>query len=205
MTYGSNRSRTLQHVRRVRFHRVSGVGLATASPAGLSRPANHIDGQMPAISHNAAAGVIQKAGPWRCSFPENYLKSRIQIATLRRIPPLGHGAANQTIHSRLTFFHGFQLRPAWADPSPPWGSSSMHTRIAVLLFAAIALAQSTTASAQPITVPAGLHPGDQYRLAFVSSETTQATSTNITVYNNFVNRYANLVPQLRRSRPCGQP
>ena len=43
------------------------------------------------------------------------------------------------------------------------------------------------ASAGPITIiPSSLSPGDSYRLAFLTSETIDATSADINVYNTFV-------------------
>ncbi len=41
-----------------------------------------------------------------------------------------------------------------------------------------------------VTVPTDLNPGDQYRLVFVTSTTTTATSTDINTYNTFVNDLA---------------
>ena len=55
---------------------------------------------------------------------------------------------------------------------------------------------SSTAYAMPITVPTGLNPGDQYRLAFVTSTTRDATSTVIADYNAFVTGVANAVTDL---------
>ncbi|NKB20958.1 MAG: PEP-CTERM sorting domain-containing protein [Alphaproteobacteria bacterium] len=52
------------------------------------------------------------------------------------------------------------------------------------------------AKAAPITIPVGLNPGDQYRLAFVTSTTTDAVNTNISFYNNFVTSLANSVSEL---------
>jgi PEP-CTERM motif len=46
---------------------------------------------------------------------------------------------------------------------------------------------ATSALAGPITQPVGLVAGDQYRLAFVTSDTRDATSSNIGDYNSFVN------------------
>lgn len=46
---------------------------------------------------------------------------------------------------------------------------------------------ATSALAGPITQPAGLVAGDQYRLAFVTSDTRDATSSDIGDYNSFVN------------------
>jgi PKD domain-containing protein len=49
---------------------------------------------------------------------------------------------------------------------------------------------------EPITVPTSLAPGDQYRLAFVTSTTRNATSSDISVYNEFVDDLAESVPEL---------
>ena len=57
------------------------------------------------------------------------------------------------------------------------------------------LASSSIASAGLI-VPPGIQPGQQYRLAFVTSGTTTATSSDIATYNNFVTTQAGLVPGL---------
>jgi hypothetical protein len=46
------------------------------------------------------------------------------------------------------------------------------------------------------TIPPGLVAGDTYRLAFVTSATTDATSSDISVYNTFVQNLANAVPAL---------
>ena len=74
----------------------------------------------------------------------------------------------------------------------------MHRIVAsMILFSAVFSAISPqTASAQPITVPSGLSPGDQYRLAFVTSTTTDASSSDIAYYNTFVNTAANSIPAL---------
>jgi hypothetical protein len=45
----------------------------------------------------------------------------------------------------------------------------------------------SAARAAPIITPTVLNPGDQYRLAFVTSTTTNALSSDIAYYNNFVN------------------
>ena len=55
---------------------------------------------------------------------------------------------------------------------------------------------SNAAHAIVITAPTGLAPGTQYRLAFVTSTTRNATSTNIADYNAFVTGVANTIPQL---------
>ena len=44
--------------------------------------------------------------------------------------------------------------------------------------------------ASPITIPPNLQPGDTYRLAFVTSGTRDATSSNITDYDTFVSAAA---------------
>jgi PEP-CTERM motif len=53
-----------------------------------------------------------------------------------------------------------------------------------------------TAHAEFMMLPAGLNPGDQYRLVFVTSGTTNATSTNIQDYNDFAFNQASLNPAL---------
>jgi hypothetical protein len=65
----------------------------------------------------------------------------------------------------------------------------------VLSFAALAIT-ATAALAAPITIPAGLNPGDQYRLAFVTSTFRTATSTDIADYNAFVTAAANSQTEL---------
>lgn len=47
------------------------------------------------------------------------------------------------------------------------------------------------AAAVPITVPTSLNPGDEYRLAFVTSDTRNGGSTGIGSYNSFVTGVAN--------------
>lgn len=55
---------------------------------------------------------------------------------------------------------------------------------------------AVTAQAMPVTVPAGLNPGDTYRLAFVTSTTRDAKSSDIADYNAFVTAAANMSPLL---------
>jgi hypothetical protein len=64
-----------------------------------------------------------------------------------------------------------------------------------LALAAMAMTAPSALSA-PITLPTGLNPGDQYRLAFVTSTTRDATSTNIADYNSFVTAAANTQAEL---------
>ena len=64
--------------------------------------------------------------------------------------------------------------------------------VALLLIALLPV----SAAAQLVVVPPGLSPGEQYRLAFLTSTSTMATSSDISYYNNFVTDVANSVPQL---------
>lgn len=57
------------------------------------------------------------------------------------------------------------------------------------------LVNSSIASAGLI-VPSGIQPGQQYRLVFVTSGKTTATSSDISYYNNFVTTQAGLVSGL---------
>jgi len=69
--------------------------------------------------------------------------------------------------------------------------------IAVTLVATILCAPAvSSADTCPIVVPTSLSPGDQYRLAFVTSGTRDAQSTDIADYNAFVTAAANAVPAL---------
>ena len=78
----------------------------------------------------------------------------------------------------------------------------VFTLLASTTAAAVLLGVPTASLALPITVPAGLNPGDEYRLAFVTSqglgESTflNATSTDITVYNDFVTSVAARISEL---------
>ena len=64
-----------------------------------------------------------------------------------------------------------------------------------LVFTTIVITAAAV-SAAPITLPTGLNPGDQYRLAFITSSGRNATSTDITDYNSFVSGMANGVTEL---------
>ncbi len=55
---------------------------------------------------------------------------------------------------------------------------------------------ATPVFAGPVTVPGTLPPGSQYRLAFVTSDSTTASSTDITTYDAFVQAAADAVPEL---------
>jgi hypothetical protein len=64
------------------------------------------------------------------------------------------------------------------------------------LFLALVSLAATPAAADPIVVPTGLGPSDQYRLAFLTSTTRDATSADLADYNSFVTGVANTVPAL---------
>ena len=66
----------------------------------------------------------------------------------------------------------------------------------IILVALVILTTTSSASAAPITVPTDLNVGDSYRLAFVTSTTRTATSSNIANYNSFVSGVANTVTEL---------
>ena len=64
------------------------------------------------------------------------------------------------------------------------------------LAAATVIATAGSAMAVPITTPTSLSSGDQYRLAFVTSTTRDANSTDIADYNAFVTGVATGVAEL---------
>jgi hypothetical protein len=78
-------------------------------------------------------------------------------------------------------------------PAALW---SRPLRLAATLAFAVAALVPLAASAAPITVPTGLSPGEQYRLAFLTSTTRDASSTSIADYNAFVTNVAGTVPEL---------
>jgi hypothetical protein len=55
----------------------------------------------------------------------------------------------------------------------------------------LSLLVASSASAVPVTVPSSLNPGNQYRLAFVTSAERNGASTLIDSYNAFVTNVAN--------------
>jgi len=69
----------------------------------------------------------------------------------------------------------------------------MKTRI---LAALMIVAVTNLTFGSITTVPVGLSPGDQYRLAFITSTVRNAVSSDIEDYNNFVADTANNVPEL---------
>ena len=67
----------------------------------------------------------------------------------------------------------------------------MKRLLSVLSVFAITSVAAGTASAGPIVAtPTGLHPGDHFRIAFVTTGTTTATSPNISTYDTFVTAQA---------------
>src|SRR5690349_5670387 len=75
-------------------------------------------------------------------------------------------------------------------------TANLHNIARAFLFGIISLITPVASYAAPVTVPTSLNPGDQYRLAFVTSTTTDATSTSTFYYNTFVTNVANSVPEL---------
>jgi len=63
---------------------------------------------------------------------------------------------------------------------------SAHHRRLGLISAVILTMAAETAHAAPVTVPAGLNPGDQYRLVFITAGSLAASSTGISTYDTFV-------------------
>jgi hypothetical protein len=66
----------------------------------------------------------------------------------------------------------------------------------VLLVLAVVGIASRLNAGTVVVVPPGLSLGDTYRLVFVTSAVTDATSTDISYYNNFVTTAADAVPAL---------
>ena len=67
----------------------------------------------------------------------------------------------------------------------------MKTRDVHGLFALAGAFLVTSAYGEITTIPPGLMPGDQYRLVFITKDTTTALSTNIADYDAFVTSQAN--------------
>jgi hypothetical protein len=68
--------------------------------------------------------------------------------------------------------------------------------LSVIAATACLLGAAGGSLAQPITVPTDLNPGDRSRLAFVTSDTRDASSADIADYNTFVSDVAATVPEL---------
>ena len=69
----------------------------------------------------------------------------------------------------------------------------MNKSIARILFTLAVVGIAARSDASTLTIPPGLNAGDTYRLVFVTSNTTTATSTNIADYNAFVTSAADAV------------
>ena len=68
----------------------------------------------------------------------------------------------------------------------------MRIALSVFLSAIVMATFASTASAGlVISTPTGLNPGDHFRILFVTTGTTAATSTDISTYDTFVNTDAN--------------
>ena len=70
------------------------------------------------------------------------------------------------------------------------------TRSIAFIAACAVLMSAANVFAAIITLPTILNPGDNYRLAFVTSGTRDASSSNIADYNTFVTNAANAVSEL---------
>ena len=70
------------------------------------------------------------------------------------------------------------------------------THIASLLVAVLMAFMIANVQALIITTPTDLNVGDQYRLAFITLQRTQALSADIDTYNDFVTAQANTAPLL---------
>ena len=64
------------------------------------------------------------------------------------------------------------------------------------LFSAVMGMASPAGASTITTIPTGLAPGTQYRLAFVTSGTFQATSTDISTYNTYIANAVAAIPAL---------
>jgi hypothetical protein len=80
-------------------------------------------------------------------------------------------------------------RPGQVRPRSLWCGIAL-----LALWGWLSLAPPGTAA--PIVVPSDLNPGDQYRLAFVTSTTRNAIVPEIGIYNLFVTNVANDQPEL---------
>jgi hypothetical protein len=84
---------------------------------------------------------------------------------------------------------GKEIR-AWRQPCLDLGKGqALQTKRYLLILVSLGLCAS--AAADPIIVPTSLNPGDEYRLAFVTSEERNGASSNIASYNSFVTGVAN--------------
>ncbi|GJL63517.1 MAG: hypothetical protein NPIRA04_21710 [Nitrospirales bacterium] len=69
--------------------------------------------------------------------------------------------------------------------------NKLRTYFFLSVFSVVCWGGITSTYAMPILMPTGLNPGDTYQLAFDTSKTRNAVSTDIVDYNNFVQGVAN--------------
>jgi hypothetical protein len=67
----------------------------------------------------------------------------------------------------------------------------------IVAFFVLTMVAASTVKADLVPVPTGLNPGDQYRLIFTTSTTTDASDSTAAYYNNFVDNLANSVTELQ--------
>ena len=65
-----------------------------------------------------------------------------------------------------------------------------RTSVVIAMLAGCLVAASASATPISLATPAGLNPGDQFRFVFVTLGTITAESSDIEVYNSFVNTQA---------------
>ena len=75
-------------------------------------------------------------------------------------------------------------------------NKSINALHGLILLGLLLMAGISSAFGQIITQPAGLTPGEQYQLVFVTNGTTNAESTDIGYYNTFVTNEADTAPAL---------
>ncbi len=74
--------------------------------------------------------------------------------------------------------------------------TARRAAVAAAALAALAVLSLTGAQAAPVTIPTGLAPGTQYRLAFLTTYIMDPSSPDIADYNAFVTSEANVSPEL---------
>ncbi|HEV2971300.1 MAG TPA: hypothetical protein VGY55_15100 [Pirellulales bacterium] len=101
--------------------------------------------------------------------------------------PLNPGAVPEPSGLLLIVVGGMAL-VGWAGRQRALRRRGQH--VALVLAAASLAAVSRSEAGVVITTPSGLHPGDEFRVAFVTDGTDPATSNDINHYNSFVNQDA---------------
>ena len=77
------------------------------------------------------------------------------------------------------------------DPESPERYVLKNLLFVLSVFALAAIATGTASASPIIVTPTGLVPGGHFRVAFVTSSTTNATSSNLSTYDSFVTTDAN--------------